>query len=317
MSSLRGLGNNCYLKFASSLVLWLWLQPCYASIVVYIISPDGIVIGADGLGVELMPCGYIGPRQRAPFSKIFLLKGKLVIANVGLGGLKSPDQRTMLYSLPAFIEFIDYNFGSDMTVTSLSRVVENEAPKVLSFLPDRLTLPDYSCELGENQPFNRRSPFFHEFIIAGYESGVPLIYYVHLKIDWDHHRIIANRFPKEQPQRQNIQFSVYGSTNALVPLALVCSVQAQINSYEIAFSRFPVQQAFFCTRDFSGYSLELASDMVRILLEICTEVEPSTIGFPLTVVTIPRVGSAQIRSYCDPFPSAPSRLTKQHGCKHN
>ncbi len=310
-----GQSANCSIRnfyLATLLVVWGYLHSCCASVVVYIVAPDGIVIGADGMGIDLLPCGYAGPPRAIVARKIFLLKHKLALGYVGLARIKTENQRTVLYDLPTFIEFIEYNLGADATVNSLARIIEDEAPKALSFLPDRIMNPDYACKVGENKPFNPRFSF-HDYWVAGYESGVPLIYDVNLKIEGGH--VSPARVPIEPSKGQRIDARTGSSFNVWFQFPLVCAPETQPNRYETAFSSFPSQKQSFCAYDFSRFTLEQASDVVRTLIEVFTKVEPDHMGFPITIVSIPRDGNGWVRTYSKPFPSLPDKGTVQEQAK--
>jgi hypothetical protein len=119
---------NLYL---ASLFVCLSLCVCGATSIIYVVTPVGIVIGADGLVLTLT--GGKEPARSTAF-KIFLLKHRLVLASRDIEGAKSKDERTALYDFPAWTKFIDHNASADTTVEELSRIVESEGPKALSFI---------------------------------------------------------------------------------------------------------------------------------------------------------------------------------------
>jgi hypothetical protein len=271
-------------------------------VVVYIVTPSGIVIGADGLVVPVVPCWFIGPPS-PPFTarKIFLLRHKLALSSVGIEAGRGRDGS--FYSFPTWVKVFDYNAGSDATVSSVAQSVEDESAEALSFLAAS-TDKAPACP-SEKQAFDDHA-LFVEYTIAGYEAGVPVVYRVQLKPYREHPGIKSLRIPVEPEQGQRIDArSGISDQNTWWRLVAVCSPKAHPNAYEVAFSRFPSKSQAFCANDFSGFTLEQASDTVRILIEIFAEVEPNRIGFPLTIVTIPKNGLGRVRTYSKRFRSLP------------
>jgi hypothetical protein len=67
-----------------------------ATTVVYVVTPTGIVVGADGKG---FPTGTV--------LKIVLLKGKFVVADLYIEQAKSNDSGAALYDFPVWVKKID------------------------------------------------------------------------------------------------------------------------------------------------------------------------------------------------------------------
>ncbi len=167
------LPRNSYLAF---LVLIIVVSVANATTVLYIVMPDGIAIGADGKTTT------VGSDAIGTAVKIFLLKKRLAVAEVGLQHAVSLDGKATLYDFPTWIGLIDDKTGSDSTVAALSSVIEDQASITLSFAHANLhtwALPDDKALV--------------QYIVAGYDAGVPVVYEVAFDIDWKLNLVTPNR----------------------------------------------------------------------------------------------------------------------------
>lgn len=108
--------NSCL----AGLLVCLSLQVCSATSIMYVVTPAGIVIGADGRTLF----------QSTPGTalKIFLLKHRLVLASRNAESAKTKDGRATLYDFPTWTKVIDHRASANTTVEELSRIVEDEGP---------------------------------------------------------------------------------------------------------------------------------------------------------------------------------------------
>lgn len=283
---------------------------CGGTSILAIVTANGIVIGADGRVRSFSSSSCDAVSKSGTTLKIFPLKHKIALASDGVAVISSKNHKHTLYRLPVWVDFIDHNTRGNITVSELARIVEEEGSRKLSDAVKEIQPP--TCP-GEKKPI-LYSQHMVEYVIAGYERDIPSIYSVKLNIDWEKHTITPVRVLVEPPNRERID-------NRWVPFAhllgLIRVCQAESNLYKIATSRFPGLRDTFCAQEFRSLTLEKASDVVRAMLEMQSEDTPNNVGFPLTVITIPKRGKIKTKSYCDRFPSSPNRLSKQmsYGCE--
>ena len=76
------------------------LRPAMATTVPWIVTPNGIVLGADGKVSR-------SDDRTETMVKIALLNGRIALAGLGLQRVKSLDGHTTLYDFPIFARAID------------------------------------------------------------------------------------------------------------------------------------------------------------------------------------------------------------------
>lgn len=292
-------------------ILSLLLGSSAGSVNLFILTPEGIVIAADGKSMIAPDCGTSDPVIHGTAMKILLLKHGLAVSEVGIESAKSRDHTTTLYDFPGWIKSEYHKLHSNGSISQLFRVIENEGPAAMAFVfTDALNL---TCHFKENQPSGIGLPnILAQYIVAGYEAGVPAIDGVELDVNWKERTITRKRIPIQPIKRDDI-YAGKGGIGYYEIIWTLCNHETDY--YKRTLSKFPAETEVFCRGDLAHFTLQQASDMLRILIEIDSEVYPDHLGFPITVVTIPRVGRSRILSYCHPFPSDPDRLTRKSGCK--
>ena len=263
------------------LAIVLLLGCCFAdharaTTVVYIVTPTGIVIGADG---KTIPSGTA--------MKIFLLKRRLVVADSYTESAKVSGGTTTLYDFPTWIEVIDSKIRSNTTVEALSLIIKDEMPRSFSFAIEGIK----SGAIKKSDP--GVEDILIRYIVAGYESGIPTIYSIWFGIDWDQKTVIGPQrvlVQPEQRQRADSRFGAFGQHVALNQLG-----DTQSDVHKKAVAKLPLEyQTLAAGKDLT---LKQASNFVRGLLAIEAVANPQNVGFPITVVTIPKVGHGWFRTY--------------------
>jgi hypothetical protein len=126
--TIHGVLRNCFRSSKHKICFAIWLfagtfpGSAIATTVVAVVTPSGIVIGADGKGTE------------SKTQKIFLLNRHLVIAGLGLEHLESKDTGRTLYDFPTWVNQIQKNVNSKMSIEGLVAIVENKARTSFAFL---------------------------------------------------------------------------------------------------------------------------------------------------------------------------------------
>jgi hypothetical protein len=104
-----------------------------ATTVLYIITPSGMVIAADG---QIEPVRYSQGRfeRMAPSrtTKIVLLRKRFAFTSIGIQSA-GDTKGTVLYHFPAFAKLIESRIRHNMTVDSVADVVRKQAEVTFSF----------------------------------------------------------------------------------------------------------------------------------------------------------------------------------------
>jgi hypothetical protein len=124
-------------------------------------------------------------------------------------------------------------------------------------------------------------------------ASVPTIYSVGLYIDWEHKNVVGpNRvlIQPEKGQRTDSRMGAFGQHVAITQIG-----DAKSDAHKKATTRLPLEYRIFD----AGKDLTLgqAGDVVRVFLGIEAEANPKFVGFPLTVVTIPKPCFGSVRTY--------------------
>jgi len=198
----------------------------------------------------------------------------------------------MLYDLPTFAKSVQSQIDRKTTVEQFFRIVEDEGSKELSFAPS--DLDRWACSRPID-PITKKKNSPVQYIMAGYESGAPVVHLLDFKIDWEKNTINPVRVPIQscQGQQVNCKPQVFGFFWGYLSLC-----DPQIDAYKEAIAKF----SFMCdVIQEKAHTLDEASDMARIIIGIEAEVYPDDVNFPITVVTLPAQGRERVKKYNTPF----------------
>ncbi len=293
-------------------MVWLYILPCSATAVFVVITPTGIVIGADGKAVSPPSCGRKGPMITSTALKVILLKRTFALGDISTEKVTFEDDGTVLYDFPIWAKYIDDHLTTDASVSGLTRIVKEEAPRALS--PAFKELDRYACLWEHGGSMENR--VLAQYVITGYEHGVPLVSSVELYPDWKGHRAeLLSQVPHQLPKGQDsdARYYAFGVDD---PRSAICDTHTDANQATVSTS---AQRTAFCSVKFPRLSLKEASEMVRFLLEFETRIESEYVGFPFTVITIPKAASSsgQVRTFCHTLLSGSDRLSRQHDGKQD
>jgi hypothetical protein len=274
-----------------------------ATSVVMAITPTGIVMGADGKTTTVIN-GKLSFRTAL---KIVLLKHRIVVADINIERSQATNSGAILYDFPSWIREINKKTNDDLSITELMRIIKEECPVAFGDISEELR-----TGLTQDDARNRglKTDLLVQYPIAGYDRGVPLATAVTLNIDWEHHSLAV-------PEQVSIYPEKIDSAH---PYLYVFTGHSGIEHLKIADSkerkesadRVPVEYRII--EEHGELTLKQASNVIRAMLAIDAEADPTEVGFPLTVVTIPRSGRGSVRTYKkDVF--ALSRLPKSRSTK--
>src|SRR5713101_6735324 len=167
------LKRNCYC--APFLIVWLYLQPCRGTAVVVVVTPSGIVIGADGKTVTPPKCGTTDPEKFSTALKVILLKKKIVLSDIGFEQVKDEDTGSVLYDFPTWATYVDQKLEPGATVSGLVPIIENQIPTTLMSTFHEL---DRSACVWEHGGF-MDGKVAVQYVLVGYESGAPMVYSIY------------------------------------------------------------------------------------------------------------------------------------------
>ena len=261
---------------------------------IFVITPTGIVAGTDQLTRGTSPSGELAFRK--DITKIQLINGKFIVASVGI-------ERSDAYSFEEWITRVGNKLAPDASVAQFVGLIENEATKTFK---DDMAIEKYmrSGALVKSQPLEDT---LVEYIVAGYESGVPTIIRTYFNLDWHDKRLVGPVRDVDFPTgggNPNIGIKMNGVDGGIGEFT-------NINSY--AYKRFRSYSPTILDKFVSGRELtqEEAVTVIRILISIQAEVTPSQVGRDSRIVVLPMRGAGSVSSYPDIFALPKQTTTKK------
>jgi hypothetical protein len=278
----------------------LLLSLCFANssaatTVVYVVTPTGVVIGADGLLFPPagLPAGADGLQlPGATVTKIFLLKKHLVVASLSSELQKSPDLTATLYDFQTWIKDTDKQTDAEISVTGLTEFIKNQMRTTFAY---EIYWFETSKVTREQAPSFIDSRIVH-YIIAGYEKGVPVAYSLTLDLNWETHFVdgpFQLPFKGSIDHKHDLSYCLFVGQQVGISRIFVEGTKEQ-KEY---LARIPVESRILNRGKSESLTLKQASNVARALLGIEAEANPRFVGFPITVVTIPKVGNGWVRTY--------------------
>jgi hypothetical protein len=270
-------------KYKIYFAIWLFAgtfsDSAIATSVVMAVTPDRIVIGADGKGSA----------SNVATLKIILLKGHLVVGDINLEHVPSEQGGTPLYDFPTWIGEIDKQARSNLSVTALSTIIKEESPGAFTFL-SRLLRNGFTQDQAREKGL--KANLVVQYVVAGYENAIPLVRTVNINIDWQSKTLRSEETlisPEKADSANHPYFWIF-SGNGMERAWVSDSKEGKEFS-----SRVPVEAQIIARHgEFTGNQ---ASNVIRSLLSIDAEANPTGVGFPLTIVTIPRIGRGFVKTY--------------------
>jgi hypothetical protein len=191
--------------------LLLLASYCHATTVIVVITPEAIIVGADGKTISRIT-GRSGSIKKAFIIQHRLIVAALGNANVSAGWDNGPK---IDFRITKWIAEIDKKCPENVSVAELTRLIEKES--AFAFKDADPIIAGHAFD----SQYPQKS--FLDFIISGYEAGVPTVTRVKFEIDWEKRHLNAPIVTQEHPranQRPDFDFFIYGERrfdgNALV-----------------------------------------------------------------------------------------------------
>jgi hypothetical protein len=256
-----------------------------ATTVVYVTSSCGMAVGADG---KTAPAGTA--------VKIALLKNRLIVADLYYESATAPGSSAVVYDFPTWVRHIDDSTDADISLSGLVEVIKKQMASTFSFASEAIKNGRLTKEQARRMGV---TGYIVQYVVAGYENGVPLVYSLTLIPDWDA-KTVNGPFEvvlkKGEPKNTAYNFGWRGRGTGLNLIDTANSgPQQEFNDR--------VRADLDLTH--SGHCLTSAhlSNVARAMLTIETEYDPHYVGFPLTVIALPKNGDGTTTTYESNSPS--------------
>ena len=279
------------LKRSMRLKLWFALVltglvalTCSATSVVVLVTRFGITVGADTKGVLFR--SQSPPMGSKRTTKLFVLRNRIAVAHIGFQ--KFSNASIVKFDSILFIEEVRQNMLPRATVSELAEIVKEQ-------LAEKFDGFDVMLTTGTLKPEDLPPPgdTLMKYIVAGYESGDPRVFFVELTIDWDALHLNAPSVIPWYPFRdkKNISLTFAGNREK----GIIELQDPKSDTFKKAAADFPLElKALIDDRDLT---LPQTVSLARALLGIEIYHNPETVGYPIKIVTIPKQGMVVTSTY--------------------
>lgn len=271
-----------------------------ATTVIVAVTPAGMIVGAD------CKTSY-GGKGLGTMNKVVLLKKRLVVGAINAELVKSPSTRATVYYFPSWIEELDKRTNSTVSVSGLTKIIKDQMRDTFSLVIDLIQEGTYTKDNAIIE--GGYDALIVKYVIAGYEDGVPVSYSLSLTPDWDARAVkgpLEVRFKEPEGARADSYFRVWGQRKG-IDMALVSDTKER----KELLAKLPTEANIL--HDKRDLTLNQASNVVRVLLEIQAETTPELVGLPFTIVTIPKTGKAWSTTYYTDFSSVSNQVKTEIG----
>lgn len=250
-----------------------------ATTVIFIVTPQGIVAGADQLVTEIGLSPTIAPEERTG-TKVLILKNRFIVASVGSQNVQWSQNGTtkVLYDFIPWVRAIEPNLAADVSVSSLASIIENEASATFK----RIGI-DEKIKAGAIPHTRATDKDFINYLIAGYDSGIPYLYHIGFNFDWCNNRLaepMVETLLPDKASRVDFGFQMYGVTNAIKDFS-----NPKSYAYERLMTQEPV--AFKKLLSLNSLTTKEAESIVKVLIRTQAKVNPSDVGSESIVLSLP------------------------------
>lgn len=258
--------------------------PAQATTASFIVTPEGIVGATDNLLIAVAFSN--APAGTATGAKMALIHGRFILVCVGLERLSNSATRVD-YDFRNWALAIQAGLSSTATFTEFENKVVVQSQKTLKGLDIQNGM--------KNSEFRRKfetKDTLVEYVIAGYEGSTPKLVTIRYAFDWLNEKlsppIITDLSPREP--HPDFAFAVEGINSAVAQI-----LDQSSSSYrKCVVYAGPITDKFL---SMTPLTLSEASLLVRAFMRIEAEADPSEVGKPISLVTLPRQGAAKLEYY--------------------
>ena len=247
-----------------------------ATTVVYVTSSCGMAVGADG---------KIVPGDTAV--KIALLKNRLVVADLYYESATAPGG-AVVYDFPTWVKQIDDSTDANISLSGLVEVIKKQMASTFSWASE--AIKNGKMKKGQDWGVDQ---YLVQYVIAGYENGVPLIYSLTLMPDWNAKTVngpFEVLLKKGGPKNTAFEWGWRGRGTGL-NLISTANTEPQREFNDKLKAELDLTHSGHCLTS------EQLSKVARTMLAIETKYDPRYVGFPLTVIALPKNGNGTVTTY--------------------
>jgi len=290
------------------LVYALLPSQCFATRLIFLITPSGITVGMDSRNLrqesaEGRPTIWI----ESITEKSALIQNRIVIGSIGLKRIGLPGIPA-IYEFGPWIERVKSRIPPHVSVDAFSRIVEDESRNTVTSI-NKLG----SSTLANIQPVGVT---LLDYEIFGYENSIPMAYAVYMNFDRER-KIVLSPVRRQNHPEQGVRVDFrmgFPPTTTLCGADKVSDIQSR--AHQQAFAKFPDEIAAISAQQ--DISLPKAAQFIAFLLSLEAECDQKDVAPPYVIYTIPKVGRAKRELYdgTSPIPILPKSGKTKPTQKH-
>jgi hypothetical protein len=184
----------------------LLLSYCHATTVIVIVTPQRIFVGTDGK-VTSPANPKVSSRG---VNKATIFQNRLIVAVLSATAIEVANKLdkgrvVFRYDFAQWIAEIEKKAPSNVSVADLTKIIENES---------RVAFQDLDRYIaGGALGYNKTHKTLIEYVIAGFDAGIPTVNKVYYKINWETYQlegpILVSIFP-DANGGVNFNFHIFG-----------------------------------------------------------------------------------------------------------
>ncbi len=202
--------NHLFAKLKTAIFLSVSCPvPALASTAVLVVTPHGIVVSTDSK-VTITNAAHQQVGESTTTSKFFIVQNRIVVASIGETDIPRDDSllpaNSARYHFLAWMKDLQAALPDNISIEDLAATIERESARKFAGFEDGVLKRGF---MNPQSPLETCRPFI-QYVIAGYQGGLPRAYIVQFDIQWNEKRLIGpTRVLIHPPERGQLNFAFY------------------------------------------------------------------------------------------------------------
>ncbi len=263
------------------------VQLSFATTVVMVITPKGMIVGSDSGYSE--HTGDFVTLNTGNVSKFVTVQDRFVVASIGTADISRPNPpfaTISFYNFLTWIKKVEEAMPANVSVEDLAKGIQEKSAATFIGFDEVLA----SKWFKQPKPLERFRPFI-QYVIVGYAKEGPQIYVVQLYIDWDERKLIGPKtillYPDSNAAGGNYFVYGIGISQVLEDIS-----NPRSYAYKQVSAECPSFRTLMARHDIT---VAEAEPIVRAMIAVEEDTNPTEVFGDISTVTIlPNSGVGKI-----------------------
>jgi hypothetical protein len=192
----------------------------------------------------------------------------------------------VLYSFPSWAAEVEGKLPENASVRQLAEIVRDESAQTFAQF-------DALIKNGTLKRKHSLEQYFVQYLVVGYDAGVPTVYTVDFQVDWQKKHLVGpalRRIHPEADDREDFGFYALGSRLAVERI----DDPKSKGHREIAAKNRAELDLLLSKQDLT---LEQSTNLIHRIIAAESKMNPQKVGPPICVVTIPKSGPGFVTAF--------------------